>query len=147
MHYLTLLPSLIAAAALSMIDARTRTVPRVVVACGALTQLAVFLLVSPVPRGLAKAGMATGLGGVCFLIQLALCLAFPTAIGLGDATTAFLLGLAVGYAGGLSAVIMWWFLMGILGLAALGIQQLRKRNSVPFVPIMSAEALLSVLLC
>lgn len=161
MHYLALLPSLITSVVLSIIDVQTRTVPRVLVSAGVCAQILVFLAFDSSAEGLIRCGAGLAQGLAAGGIQLMLCLLLPTAIGLGDAHDAVLLGLAVGYWRGIVGIALWWFLMGALGVAALGAwrlseHQMRRRHGeghgyghnlargIPFVPVMSIAAAISV---
>jgi leader peptidase (prepilin peptidase)/N-methyltransferase len=174
MHYLSLLPSLITALALSIIDLRTRTVPRAVVGCGFVGQAIVFALIGG-PGELAHLATAIGFALASGALQVALCVLKPGAMGLGDATALTLLSLGIAWQHGVAGICALWLATGVVGLCALGVthiarsgaradQQLGSRpdsrsgaragsrsasrgtsGSIAFVPVLSVAALATYL--
>ena len=165
MHYLSLLPSLITAVTLSVIDLRTRMVPRVIVACGFVGQAIVFALIGG-PGELAHLATAIGFALASGLLQAALCVLKPGAMGLGDATALAFFSLGIAWHFGAVGICTLWLVTGVLGICALGIAQASSRVtsrraikgavagvvrrearhiSIAFVPVLSAAALVTYL--
>ncbi|MCI1983948.1 MAG: hypothetical protein LKJ47_04140 [Bifidobacteriaceae bacterium] len=156
MHYLSLMPSLIAAVLLCVTDVRTRRVPRSVVAAGFVSQILVFAAVALFSWQ--KLGTAIVLALCCGLVQLVLTLIRPGAIGLGDATATTLMAVGIAMFHGIAGLCVWWLLMGLIGLATLLVSahscsHSRSHNhttdtqrgaaSIPFVPVIVAAAVLT----
>ncbi|RSX52488.1 peptidase A24 [Bifidobacterium callimiconis] len=87
-------------------------------------------------------GLGLALGSAA--VQLLLAMIRPGTLGFGDVTCTLMMGLAVGWFG-VEAVLVWWLLMGTLGLLMLGIQQRRGRDSIPFAPAIVLSAVIVVL--
>lgn len=145
------LPSLICGLAMSFEDVRRRRVPRLWVALGALAQLVALLGWAVVANSFFTLIQALLFAGLCAVLQLALALIRPGALGLGDVTATAVMGLAVG-AYGLSAVVVWWLFMGAMGLAFLTLwtrfdpqRHTRYRGKAPFAPVIVISAVLAVL--
>ncbi|WEV47500.1 prepilin peptidase [Bifidobacterium sp. ESL0690] len=154
MHYLTdmayiaALPSLICGLALVVEDIRHFRVPRTWVAIGVLTQLAVFLALSIIERNPAKVLLPLLYALLSAAIQFLLSRIKPGALGFGDVTASFLVGLAVG-SFGLMPYLYWWLLMGALGLLWIPVYPKLIKNSshkAPFVPVIVASAIIAILL-
>lgn len=157
MHYLTdmayiaALPSLICGLALVIEDIRRFRVPRAWVAIGVLTQLAVFLALSIIERNPAKVLLPLGYAVLSAAIQFMLSRLKPGALGFGDVTTSFLVGLAVG-SFGLMPYLYWWLAMGVLGLLWIPLYpKLTQRSpansrKAPFVPVIVFSSIIAVLL-
>lgn len=161
MHYLSLVPSLIATLILCVCDLCTRTVPRFVVIAGVLFQLVAFA-VFPLPSFSGelwkKVATAFVLALCCGLVQLLLCLIAPHAIGLGDATASVLLGFGIAFYHDVIGLCAWWFFIGILGMGTLFAVQIwhsiagkrtrlnkngDKSTSIAFVPVLATAALVT----
>ncbi|WEV64743.1 prepilin peptidase [Bifidobacterium sp. ESL0732] len=157
MHYLTdmayiaVLPSLIFGLALAVEDIRRFRVPRTWVAIGVLIQLAVFLALAIVERNPAKALLPLGYALLSAAIQFLLSRFKPGALGFGDVTASFLIGLAVG-SFDLMPYLYWWLLMGVLGLLWIHLYPKLAHHSsansrkAPFVPVITASAIIAILL-
>ncbi len=111
--------------------------------------VAVLLLVASVfEHDLGRMLRALEAGGVAGGVLLALALASPGGMGLGDVKFALVLGLALGWLGW-SAVVAGFvgaFLLG--GLAALGamlILRVGRKTQLPFGPWLALGALLAIL--
>lgn len=111
---------------MSVTDLRSRRVPLPWVCAGVVAQLAALVLWACLGGGWRPLAMGTALGALSALVQLLLATVRPGALGFGDVTATALVGLAVGSLG-LEAAALWWLLMGMLGLMALGLARLRAR--------------------
>ncbi|WEV68665.1 prepilin peptidase [Bifidobacterium sp. ESL0775] len=151
MAYIAVLPSLICGLALAVEDIRRFRVPRTWVALGVLIQLAVFLALALIERNPVKVLLPLGYALLSAVIQFVLSRLKPGALGFGDVTTSFLIGLAIG-SFGLMPYLYWWLLMGALGLLWIPLYpQLAKLSSspsskAPFVPVIVPSAIIAVLL-
>lgn len=146
MPYLLCLPGLLCGLVAAVSDVRRRRVPRVVVAVGCVAQLAANLVWGAVANDFFVVLQALLFAALCALVQLALALAKPGALGLGDVTATLMLGLAVG-TGGLMAVVLWWLLMGLAGLAFVTLwlrfdpqRRTPYAGKAPFAPVIVAAA-------
>ena len=115
MPYFLCLPSLLCGLFAAVSDVRRRRVPRVTVAAGCVAQLIAITGWGIWANDFFLILQALVFAGLCTLVQLALALIRPGALGLGDVTATLMIGLAVG-TGGLIAVVLWWLCMGILGV-------------------------------
>ncbi|EFA23563.1 prepilin peptidase [Bifidobacterium gallicum] len=158
MNTVVAIPGLICAAVLCAGDIRRRRVSRRVVIGGIAAQLA-----TQCGWGwLANAWMvpAAGLSGMLIagLMQWILASVVPGSLGFGDVTCAMLLGTVLGPFGAIPFTI-WWLVMGVIGLGALGwasrragavlrrkSRSRRRRHhiSIPFVPVMLAAAVITI---
>ncbi|WEV65141.1 peptidase A24 [Bifidobacterium sp. ESL0764] len=158
MHYLTdmayiaALPSLLCGLALVVEDIRRFRVPRTWVLLGVLSQFAVFLVLAIVERNPAKVLMPLGYALLSAAIQFLLSRLKPGALGFGDVTASFLVGLAVG-SFGLMLYLYWWLTMGALGLLWLLLWPRIVKPSfptnspkAPFVPVIVFAGILAALL-
>ena len=69
----------------------------------------------------------------------------PGALGFGDVTTSCLVGQSVGCFG-LVAFIMWWLIMGVVGVAWIWLwNALHSTSSAPFVPVISVSGVLAMI--
>lgn len=156
MTYLATLPSLLCGLVLCGTDLAHRRVPRATVALGFLIQLLVlvgvglwtarpWLFVLCAAYGLAAMGM-----------QLGLALLRPGSLGFGDVTVALVIGQALGLFG-VRAFVLWWLLMGVLGLIWIWAWNRYARPepqdqsqttpvTVPFVPVMVCAGLFAAVL-
>ncbi|PLS30258.1 peptidase A24 [Bifidobacterium margollesii] len=145
MPYLFLIPSVVAGLAVACTDIWTRRVPLSVIAIGCVAQLlctaAWCVRTGDWMPMISSAGFAL----ICAAIQLALGLLKPGHLGFGDVTCTLLMGLATGTFG-LQTVALWWLLMGLLGLAMLGVGKRRGGNSIPFAPAIVLGALTAIAL-
>ena len=140
MWYLICLPSLLCGLALSVEDVRARRIPRPWIAAGCTVQIVtniVYAVSVNSPYLVLQALLFAALSAV---LQCALALIKPGALGFGDVTSTLLIGLAVGMFG-LDAIIVWWLAMALGGLAwiALWILIDPQRNTkyagkTPFAP-------------
>ena len=109
-------------------------------------QLTVLFVIS-LDNGLwTQLASSVALGLACGLLQVVLCLARPGAMGLGDATALTLMGVAVAWNSGLTGVSLLWLTMGALGLAGLWFARQRGHDSIAFVPVIVASAVVSLAL-
>ena len=84
------------------------------------------------------------------VLQCALALIKPGALGFGDVTTTLLIGLAVGMFG-LFPVVFWWFAISVLGLLWLAIwtrfdpqKHTRFAGKTPFAPTIVVAGAISI---
>ncbi|WP_243386935.1 prepilin peptidase [Bifidobacterium primatium] len=126
-------------------DIRTRRVPRPIVAAGSVVQLACVVAWCMWSGSWTPLAGSLGFAVACALVQLALALVRPGALGFGDVTCTLLMGLAVGCLG-IETVAVWWLLMGLSGLAMLGIQRGRGGDSIPFAPAIVFSAFAAIAL-
>lgn len=138
MPYLLLMPCLICCLALSIEDLRSRRIPRAWVGAGVALQLIVFICWCAFNGVWGTLLTAVTLAVVCALLQLAISLARPGALGLGDVSCTLLAGLAVAFFGP-DAILVWWCLMGILGVTAIALFA-RAGASIAFAPVISISA-------
>lgn len=151
MPYLFCLPGLLCGLALSIEDVRHRRVPLAWVALGTLGQLVADLAYGIVCNDLFAFLQALLFTALCCLIQFALALLVPKALGFGDVTALIPLGLAVGLFG-LFAVVFWWLAMGLLGLAWIVLwtrfnpqHTSAHAGKVPYVPAIVISAAIVVI--
>ncbi|WEV68184.1 prepilin peptidase [Bifidobacterium sp. ESL0769] len=148
MAYIAALPSLICGLALVVEDIRRFRVPRTWVVTGVLIQLVFFIALSIIERNPAKVLLPLGYALLSAAIQFLLSRLKPGALGFGDVTTSFLVGLAVG-SFGLMPYLYWWLLMGALGLLWIPLYpKLIKHSShkAPFVPIIVFAGIIATLI-
>lgn len=143
---------------LSATDIRSRRVPRAVVAAGLLVQCLVFVALG-VSQGRPwwfLTCLAYALAAA--MIQIALALVRPGALGFGDVTCSLLVGQAVG-AFGLDAFLVWWLAMGAGGLVWIrcwtvwqthmqtrdGDNPRRETRAAPFVPVIVGAGVIAAL--
>ncbi|MDT7507265.1 prepilin peptidase [Bifidobacterium sp. H6bp22N] len=154
MVYLIPAPGLLIALLLALIDIRTRRVPRLLVLVGLVLQT-VVLLVFALIRG--RMMLLTQ----CLLLTLAsaglqflLALVRPGALGLGDVTATGLVALSLSVMGW-TTILVWWLMMGLLGLVALALVWLARRRrsdrtntplSLAYVPIILAAAVTALII-
>ncbi|MBW3088966.1 peptidase A24 [Bifidobacterium sp. 82T24] len=124
---------------------RTRRVPRIIVVVGSVLQLLAVVAWCLWSHSWMPLVGSVGLAMASALVQLALALVRPGALGFGDVTCTLLMGLAVGCLG-VETVAMWWLFMGLFGLAMLGIQRGRGRDSIPFAPAIVLAAFAAIAL-
>lgn len=137
MSYLVLFPSLICGLALCVEDARSRRIPRLWVVSGFIVQLVALAGYAIAVNDIFIVLQALLFTALCTLVQLGLAIARPGSLGLGDVTCIPVIALAPGMFG-LMTVIVWWLLMGVLGLAWLAVwphlpHRLRINNSDPTI--------------
>ncbi|RBQ00122.1 peptidase A24 [Bifidobacterium xylocopae] len=154
MVYLVPLPGLFIVCALAVEDARSRRVPRLGVLAGVIIQLIALLVFCAVgDQGLWPIILALAVGLSATLVQTALAVAKPGSLGLGDVTATAVAGLSLGLLGWRTALV-WWVLMGAIGLLALAIHTRRQAGriprgghgtdpGIPFVTVIAAAALLA----
>lgn len=141
------LPSLLFGTLLSGLDIRTRRVPRLLVLSWLLAQCAAWAFLAWQSHRWHSLAMALMGALGAMVIQLALALARPGALGLGDVSAALPLGCLVGWFG-FDAFVAWWLCMACLGALWVGAWRLaaRRTGKVPFVPPMVCAALVAPLL-
>lgn len=145
MDYLISLPGFIFACLLAWSDLRTRKVPRRFVCIGLAVEGMVQILVSLGQKDPVPLVASFGLCLSSTLLQFILALIRPGALGFGDVTATALVALSLGPLG-FTTIIIWWLLMGILGLLALAVQALisshpGKEEGLPFVPVILVAGL------
>ena len=154
MVYLIPAPGLLIALLLALIDIRTRRVPRLLVLVGLVLQtviLLAFALIQGRPMLLAQCLLLTlTSAGLQFLLALVR----PGALGLGDVTATGLVALSLSVLGW-TTILVWWLMMGLLGLVALALVWLARRRrsdrtntplSLAYVPIILAAAVTALII-
>lgn len=148
MVYLIPAPGLLTALLLALIDIRSRRVPRLLVLFGLVLQtvtLLVFSLIKGRPTLLTQCLLLTL---ACAGLQLLLALIRPGALGLGDVTATGLVALSLSVLGW-TTILVWWLMMGLLGLVSLALVWLARRRrsartnnplSLAYVPVILAAA-------
>lgn len=154
MVYLIPAPGLLTALLLALIDIRSRRVPRFLVLFGLVLQtvtLLVFSLIKGRPMLLAQCLLLTL---ACAGIQLLLALVRPGALGLGDVTATGLVALSLSVLGW-TTILVWWLMMGLLGLVSLALVWLARRRrsartnnplSLAYVPVILAAAAIALVI-
>lgn len=154
MVYLIPAPGLLTALLLALIDIRSRRVPRLLVLFGLVLQtvtLLVFSLIQGRPMLLAQCLLLTL---ACAGLQLLLALVRPGALGLGDVTATSLVALSLSVLGW-TTILVWWLMMGLLGLVALTLVRLGRRRgsartnnplSLAYVPVILAAAVAALII-
>ncbi|MCT6811096.1 MAG: prepilin peptidase [Bifidobacterium sp.] len=154
MVYLIPAPGLLTALLLALIDIRSRRVPRLLVLLGLVLQtvtLLVFSLIQARPIMLAQCLLLTM---ACAGLQLLLALVRPGALGLGDVTATGLVALSLSVLGW-TTILVWWLMMGLLGLVALALVWLARRRgsprtdsplTLPYVPVILAAAVMALII-
>ena len=128
MVYLIPVPGLLTALLLALIDIRSRRVPRLLVIFGLMLQtvtLLVFSVIRAQPILLVQCLLLTLASAG---LQLLLALVRPGALGLGDVTATGLIALSLSVLGW-TTILIWWFMMGLLGLIALALLWLARRRA------------------
>ncbi|OZG69291.1 prepilin peptidase [Bifidobacterium eulemuris] len=150
MSYLACLPSLLCGLALCVEDVRHRRVPRAWVAAGSLAQLLAIIVVAVAENNAFVIVQSLLFALLCAAVQGVLALIRPGALGFGDVTCTFAIGLAVGMFG-LFAVVVWWLAMGAFGLLWMAgwlrfdpQRHTPYRGKVPFVPVIVVAAVVAV---
>lgn len=154
MVYLIPAPGLLTALLLALIDIRSRRVPRLLVLFGLVLQtvtLLVFSLIKGRPMLLAQCLLLTL---ACAGLQLLLALVRPGALGLGDVTATGLVALSLSVLGW-TTILVWWLMMGLLGLVSLALVWLARRRrsartnnplSLAYVPVILAAAAIALVI-
>lgn len=154
MVYLIPAPGLLTTLLLALIDIRSRRVPRLLVLFGLALQtvtLLVFSLIQGRPMLLVQCLLLTL---ACAGLQLLLALVRPGALGLGDVTATGLVALSMSVLGW-TAILVWWLMMGLLGLVALTLVRLVRRRgsartnsplSLAYVPVILAAAVAALII-
>lgn len=154
MVYLIPAPGLLTALLLALIDIRSRRVPRLLVLFGLVLQtvtLLVFSLIKGRPMLLAQCLLLTL---ACAGLQLLLALVRPGALGLGDVTATGLVALSLSVLGW-TTILVWWLIMGLLGLVSLALVWLARRRrsartnnplSLAYVPVILAAAVITLVI-
>lgn len=149
---LVVVPFLLFGVAIALIDARTRLIPRRLVACAALAEISTLALVTCAAAG------GWGTHGVRFIYACNLALSItalhvglwkiaPHAIGLGDAWTMGLAAMPVDYIGGINAVAVWLIVLcasGSFGLLTAAAWHRTWRVSIAFAPFIVGSACVSL---
>ena len=154
MVYLIPTPGLLTALLLALIDIRSRRVPRLLVLLGLALQTITLLVFSPIkarPMLLAQCLLLTlASAGLQFLLALVR----PGALGLGDVTATGLVALSLSVLGW-TAILIWWLMMGLLGLVALALVWLARRRrpdrtnnplSLAYVPVILVAAVVTLII-
>jgi leader peptidase (prepilin peptidase)/N-methyltransferase len=125
---------------IAMIDLRTRRIPNVLTAWGAVLALA-FGILLPSP-GLRAVLEGTALAGAIFLLLAVL---RRNAMGFGDVKLAVLIGMMTGFPWVLQALVLG-IVLGGLAAAVLLLARLRKpKQYIPYAPYLAAGAMLTLL--
>lgn len=151
MVYLVPIPGLCILGLVSVQDIRSRQVHRSWILLGILVQLASLLgYCVTSPLGYWPLVIAFSITLVSTLLQSALALIRPGALGLGDITSTALAAFSIGVLGWAST-ILFWFLTGTLGLLAISLYYWLNRKakcatdraevSFPFVTILFTAAI------
>lgn len=150
MWYMICLPSLLCGMAVSVEDIRARRIPRMWIAVGCLAQVIVDITYALSVNSLFLALHALLFAALSAVLQCALALIKPGALGFGDVTTTLLIGLAVGMFG-LFPVVFWWFAISVLGLLWLAIwtrfdpqKHTRFAGKTPFAPTIVVAGAISI---
>ena len=133
MVYLIPAPGLLTALLLALIDIHSRRVPRLLVLSGLVLQtltLLVFSLIQAQPMLLVQCLLLTLASAG---LQLMLALIRPGALGLGDVTATGLVALSLSVLGW-TTILVWWVMMGLLGLVALALAWLARHCNGPARP-------------
>lgn len=155
MVYLIPAPGLLTAFLLALIDIRSRRVPRLQVLLGLVLQtvtLLVFSLIQAQPMLLVQCLLLTLASAG---LQLMLALIRPGALGLGDVTATGLVALSLSVLGW-TTILVWWVMMGLLGLVALALAWLARHHNGParpnnplslaYVPVILAAAAVALVI-
>ena len=154
MVYLIPVPGLLTALLLALIDIRSRRVPRLLVIFGLMLQtvtLLVFSVIRAQPILLVQCLLLTLASAG---LQLLLALVRPGALGLGDVTATGLIALSLSVLGW-TTILIWWFMMGLLGLIALALLWLARRResartssplTLAYVPVILAGAVAALII-
>lgn len=152
MWYMICLPSLLCGLAISIEDIRSRRIPRAWIAIGCLVQIIVDVVYALSINSLFLALQALLFAILATVLQFALALIKPGALGFGDVTATLLIGLSVGMFG-LHAVVAWWLAMSVLGLLWLMIwtrfdpqKHTRFAGRAPFAPAIVVAGAIGVLI-
>lgn len=138
----------VAAAVLTVVDARTHRLPDAIVLpawAGSLVLLAVAALLTGDVAALVRAGVG---GAVAFVAYAALRLAHPPGLGFGDVKLAGLLGTVLGWSGWPALVVGLlapFLLGGAWAVLLLVLRRASRTTAVPFGPFMVLGAVLGVL--
>lgn len=131
-------------------DVRRRRVPRAWIAVGCALQLLANLVWGALDNTFFTLIQSVLFALLCALVQGVLALLKPGSLGLGDVTATLMVGLAVG-AYGLGPVVVWWLMMGVLGLAFIALwtrfdpqRRTAYRGKVPFAPVIVAAGVIAV---
>lgn len=143
MYYLLVLPSLLCGLILSREDARTHTVPRLWVLAGFLVQLAVLAVAAGLTHDIRLAALPPCYGLAAGAIQLLLAHIKRGTLGFGDVTATAMAGQAVGVFG-LETFLIWWLMMGVLGLFWTGMWNAHGVRKAAFVPVIVCSAAIAV---
>lgn len=139
------IPTAVAGFVVTCTDIRTRRVPRTVIVGGSAAQLLCLVVWCVLYGQWPSLAMSVVLGLGSALVQLGLAMVRPGTLGFGDVTCTLMMGFAVGWFG-LTAVLLWWMLMGLIGLIMLGLCKGRGGDSIPFAPAIVLAAVIVVLL-
>ena len=154
MVYLIPAPGLLIALLLALIDIRTRRVPRLLVLVGLVLQTVVLLVFALIQGRLTLLTQCLLLTLASAGLQFLLALVRPGALGLGDVTATGLVALSLSVLGW-TTILVWWLMMGLLGLVALALAWLARRRrsdrtntplSLAYVPIILAAAVTALII-
>ncbi|RMA45550.1 hypothetical protein CI603_06150 [Bifidobacterium sp. wkB338] len=154
MVYLIPAPGLLIALLLALIDIRTRRVPRLLVLVGLVLQTVVLLVFALIQGRLMLLTQCLLLTLASAGLQFLLALVRPGALGLGDVTATGLVALSLSVLGW-TTILVWWLMMGLLGLVALALVWLARRRrsdrtntplSLAYVPVILAAAVTALII-
>jgi leader peptidase (prepilin peptidase)/N-methyltransferase len=134
---------------LAVVDLRERVLPNRVLLPG--TAVAALLLTAAAAADGTWAALVRALAAaaVSFAVLLAMAVAAPAGLGMGDAKLAGFLGLYLGWLGWppvLSGLLLGFVLQALIGLALLAARRAGRRTELPFGPALLAGALVAALL-
>ena len=142
MWYMICLPSLLCGLAVSVEDVRARRVPRAWIAVGCMAQIIVNIIYA-----LSVFAMLAA------VLQCALALIRPGALGFGDVTVTSVMGLGVGMFG-LYAMVLWWLFIAVIGLLWIAFwtrfdpqRHTQYAGRTPFAPAIVVAGAISIAIC
>ncbi|PFG29563.1 prepilin peptidase [Paramicrobacterium agarici] len=135
----------IAGVQLSLIDARLKLLPNVLVLPTAGISLALLAATAAAEDAWLSLGRAVAGGAALFVAYLVLALVSPSGIGMGDVKLSVVAGVFLAYQGWMPLVVgaAAGFVIGALvGLALLAARKANRHTTVPFGPSMLGGAVL-----
>ncbi|MCU1606732.1 MAG: Peptidase prepilin type [Modestobacter sp.] len=134
---------------LAVVDLREKLLPNRVLVPGTAITALLLAVVAAVEGTWADLVRALIAAAVSFAVLLAMAVAAPAGLGMGDAKLAGLLGLVLGWLGWPS--VLFGFLLGfvaqaVVGLTLMALRRAGRRTELPFGPALLAGALVAALL-
>lgn len=150
MPYLFCIPGLLCGLALAIEDIRCRRIPLRWVIAGSVLELIAVIACGVMDNDLFVIVQAILFAALCSMVQLALAMAVPRAMGMGDVTAMLPMGLSLGLLG-LIPVVTWWLAMGITGLGWIAMwthwdpqRHTVYAGKVPYAPVIVVGALIAI---